>query len=63
MDDWVLLDLVPHSVAAGRGWYTGTVHAPGGALIASLTQETLFRRNPAADPWPGRSGPAHAPAG
>ncbi len=44
MDDWVLLDLVPRSVAAGRGWYMGTVHAPGGALIASLTQETLFRR-------------------
>jgi acyl-CoA thioesterase-2 len=43
MDDWVLLDLVPQSVAGGRGWYTGTAHSRGGGLVASLTQETLFR--------------------
>jgi acyl-CoA thioesterase-2 len=43
LDDWVLMDLVPHTVAAGRGWYTGTVHDRGGALVASLTQEALFR--------------------
>ncbi|GGQ27022.1 acyl-CoA thioesterase-2 [Actinomadura coerulea] len=43
MDDWVLMDLVPQTVAAGRGWYTGTIHAGDGVLVASLTQETLFR--------------------
>ncbi|MCW2884057.1 MAG: acyl-CoA thioesterase [Streptosporangiaceae bacterium] len=43
LDEWVLMDLVPHTVAAGRGWYTGTVHDAGGALVASLTQEALFR--------------------
>ena len=44
MDDWVLMDLVPHTVAAARGWYTGTVHDGSGRLVASLTQETLARR-------------------
>ncbi len=63
MDDWVLLDLVPHSVAAGRGWYTGTVHAPGGALIASLTQETLFRRIRPQTPGLAAPDPPSAPAG
>lgn len=43
MDDWVLMDLVPQTVAAGRGWYTGTIHTGGGVLAASLTQEVLFR--------------------
>jgi acyl-CoA thioesterase-2 len=43
MDEWVLMDLVPQTVSAGRGWYTGTIHAPGGTLAASLTQEILFR--------------------
>jgi acyl-CoA thioesterase-2 len=43
MDEWVLMDLVPHTVAAGRGWYTGTIHAHDGTLAASLAQETLFR--------------------
>ncbi|MFF2508146.1 acyl-CoA thioesterase [Streptomyces sp. NPDC058067] len=44
LDDWVLLDLVPHTVAGGRGWYTGTVSGSDGGLRASLTQEQLFRR-------------------
>ncbi|MFI0355987.1 acyl-CoA thioesterase [Actinomadura sp. 9N407] len=43
MDEWVLMDLVPQTVSAGRGWYTGTIHAHDGTLAASLTQETLFR--------------------
>jgi acyl-CoA thioesterase-2 len=42
MDDWVLLDLVPRTVADGRGWYQGTVHDRRGTLVASLTQEALF---------------------
>jgi acyl-CoA thioesterase-2 len=44
LDDWVLMDLVPHAGAAGRGWYTGTVHDGAGRLVASLAQEILFRR-------------------
>jgi acyl-CoA thioesterase-2 len=45
LDDWVLMDLVPHAGAAGRGWYTGTVHDASGQLAASLAQEILFRRS------------------
>jgi len=44
LDDWALLDLVPHSVGGGRGWYTGSVHTRAGVLGASLTQEALYRR-------------------
>jgi acyl-CoA thioesterase-2 len=43
LDEWVLLHLVPHSVAHGRGWYTGSVLTRGGVLGASLAQESLFR--------------------
>jgi acyl-CoA thioesterase II len=46
LDDWVLMDLVPRSVAAGRGWYTGTLHTADGVLAASFVQETLFRPGP-----------------
>jgi acyl-CoA thioesterase-2 len=44
LDDWVLMDLVPHQSAASRGWYTGTVHDASGHRVASLAQEILFRR-------------------
>ena len=44
LDEWVLLDIVPHTTAGGRGWYTGTVSSPDGVLRASLTQESLFRQ-------------------
>ncbi|MEV6313141.1 hypothetical protein AB0M10_31715 [Streptomyces sp. NPDC051840] len=43
-DDWVLLDLVPHTVAGGRGRYSGTVSTADGVLRASLTQEQLYRQ-------------------
>ncbi|MFJ8816333.1 acyl-CoA thioesterase [Amycolatopsis thermoflava] len=43
LDDWVLTDLVPKTAGRGRGWYTGTVHDAGGALVASIAQEALFR--------------------
>ncbi|WP_229758445.1 acyl-CoA thioesterase [Peterkaempfera bronchialis] len=43
MDDWVLMDNTPHSVAAGRGWYTGSVFDGSGRLAASFAQEALFR--------------------
>jgi acyl-CoA thioesterase-2 len=42
-DRWMLLDLVPHVVAQGRGWYTGSVFQEDGMLVTSLAQESLFR--------------------
>jgi acyl-CoA thioesterase-2 len=53
MDGWVLMDLVPHTLAASRGWYTGTVHDSAGRLAASLTQEVLARPRAVSTP------PAH----
>ena len=43
LDDWVLMDLTPRTVAAGRGWYTGAVTTRDGLLAASVVQESLFR--------------------
>uniref|UniRef100_A0AAU1M2T5 Thioesterase family protein n=1 Tax=Streptomyces sp. NBC_00148 TaxID=2903626 RepID=A0AAU1M2T5_9ACTN len=43
MDDWTLTEVVPHSAAGGRGWYTGSVFDTSGRLVASFTQEALFR--------------------
>jgi len=42
-DDWMLMDLVPRTVAGGRGYYDGTLHDEGRRLIGSIAQETLFR--------------------
>jgi acyl-CoA thioesterase-2 len=42
-DHWLLLDHVPRTVSGGRGWYTGSVTDPSGALMASLTQEAVVR--------------------
>jgi acyl-CoA thioesterase-2 len=48
MDDWTWQELTPHTVAGGRGWYTGAVYSPDGTRVASIAQETLFRtREPA----------------
>lgn len=47
--EWLLVDLVPHTVGAGRGWYTGSIRGADGALAASFTQEALFREGP--HPW------------
>jgi acyl-CoA thioesterase-2 len=52
LDDWVLMDLVPKTVAAGRGWYTGTIRTRTGALAASLAQEALFRSRSRSARWP-----------
>ncbi|WP_312858077.1 acyl-CoA thioesterase [Pseudonocardia pini] len=49
MDEWVLLDVVPRTVGQGRGWYTGTAHDSAGRLVASLTQEALFRKRASLD--------------
>ncbi len=48
-EQWMLMDLRPGSVAGGRGWYTGSIFDADGVLVASLTQELLFRapRQPA----------------
>ena len=46
LGDWVLMDMVPRTVAGGRGWYTGTVSTRDGVLAASFVQETLFRPGP-----------------
>jgi len=43
LDDWVLVDLVPQTVAGGRGWYTGAFYGRDGVRIASIAQEALFR--------------------
>jgi acyl-CoA thioesterase-2 len=43
VNGWLLTDLAAHTVARGRGWYTGSVFTPDGSLVASLTQEALFR--------------------
>jgi acyl-CoA thioesterase-2 len=55
LDEWVLMDNVPRTVAAGRGWYTGTLHTADGALAASFVQETLFRPGP--NPFRRRRAP------
>jgi acyl-CoA thioesterase-2 len=46
LDDWVLMDMQPRTVSGGRGWYTGSVTTRQGDLVASFTQETLFRPGP-----------------
>jgi acyl-CoA thioesterase II len=48
MDSWTWQELTPHTVSAGRGWYTGALYTADGARIASIAQEALFRtRQPA----------------
>jgi acyl-CoA thioesterase-2 len=49
------MDNVPRTVAAGRGWYTGTLHTADGVLAASFVQETLFRPGP--NPFRRRRAP------
>jgi len=44
LDEWVLMDLLPQTVAAGRGLYNGTIRRLDGATAATLAQESLFRR-------------------
>ena len=43
VNQWVLLDLYPVSVAGARGVYVGTIHDRAGTLAASLAQEKLLR--------------------
>jgi acyl-CoA thioesterase-2 len=46
LDDWVLMDMRPGTVAAGRGWYTGSITTADHRHVASFAQETLFRPGP-----------------
>lgn len=43
-DEWLLNVMDPHTVAGGRGWYTGSLYDSSGRLVASLAQEQLFHR-------------------
>jgi len=43
LDDWMLMDLRPESVAGGRAVYTGRIFTRAGVLAAGVAQETLFR--------------------
>lgn len=47
---WMLVDSRPHSVAGGRGFYTASIYAGGGQLLASVAQEALFRGGPSKRP-------------
>ena len=41
---WLLMDLRPRAVSRGRGHYTGGLWTEDGVLVATLAQETLYRR-------------------
>ncbi|MFV0533084.1 MAG: acyl-CoA thioesterase [Cumulibacter sp.] len=43
VDDWLLYDLHSVSVAGSRALARGVMHAAGGDLVASITQEALIR--------------------
>jgi len=45
MDDWVWQDLVPHTLASGRGLYTGAIYGADGSRAATIAQEALFRKH------------------
>ncbi|WP_349828180.1 acyl-CoA thioesterase [Brevibacterium litoralis] len=45
MNAWNLVDFFPRSVARGRGLYTGDITDERGALVASVAQETLYRKH------------------
>ena len=41
-DEWLFLDLQPHTTFGGRGLYSGRFFDQAGNLVASLVQESLF---------------------
>ncbi|MGE2692801.1 acyl-CoA thioesterase [Mycolicibacterium pulveris] len=41
-NQWLLVDLHPLATAGGRGMYSGQIFNQDGALLADLTQESLF---------------------
>jgi acyl-CoA thioesterase II len=42
MADWHWQELIPRTVAGGRGWYTVAIYAPDGTRVATVAQEQLF---------------------
>ena len=44
MDEWTWQGLIPHTAAACRGLYTGVVYSAAGSRLATIAQETLFRK-------------------
>ena len=46
-DDWLLMDLQPHTTSGGRGFYTGKMFDQQGAHVATLAQDCLFDTPPA----------------
>ena len=53
LDDWLLLDQRPVTVGRGRGLATSQVWDRSGRLVASITQEALFRLSDDFEPSPG----------
>lgn len=45
-DEWMLTEVAPISTGNGRGLATGTIHTRTGTLVATFTQEALFRIPP-----------------
>jgi len=43
MSEWHLMDWVGHSIAGGRGHYSGTFYDRSGSMVAGVTQEALVR--------------------
>ncbi len=43
LDDWVLMDKQPESIAGGRGTYTGRIFGRDGTLAAGIAQESVYR--------------------
>jgi acyl-CoA thioesterase-2 len=41
-NQWLLVDLHPLATAGGRGMYSGQIYDESGALLANLTQQSLF---------------------
>jgi acyl-CoA thioesterase II len=46
-EDWMLFSSDPVSIAAGRGFVRGSIHAQDGTLIASFAQEVNIPSQPA----------------
>jgi acyl-CoA thioesterase-2 len=44
MDEWIWQDLDPQTAAGGRGLYTGAIFSADGSRVASIAQESLFRK-------------------
>jgi acyl-CoA thioesterase-2 len=64
LNDWLFVDQRPVVVASGRGTATGTMWNRDGELVASCTQEALFRLAPEAiSPQPGAPPPGPGPGG